>query len=445
MTGKSIAKQLILFVIPIWLGTFFQQLYNTMDAIFVGNFVGKTALAAVGGPSAQIVSLLINVFVELAAGSSVVIAQYFGANSGKEVGKAIHTAMSIAIIGGVLLTAAGLIFSPALLRGMKAEGEIYSLSVRFLSIYFCGTIFVTVYNLGSAVLRALGDSKHPFYFLVCGCITNIALDFVLIYWVRMGVAGAAVATVISQALTAGLVVRELCRLPDEYKLHFKRISIHPRILRSMLQIGIPESMQSILYSVSNILIQGNIDGFGTDTIAAMSAYSKVDMFFWMTMDAFGIAITTMSGQFYGAGKIKGVKMSVKSGLLICGGVAVVLSAALLLGGRALFGLFTTDVNVIAIGLQIQHLLVPFYFIFFFVVVLTGALRGMGYSFVPMLITLVGICLLRVVWLYVVVPLNPVLATTLISYPVTWVLTAMVFILYYRRTIKAESRLERIET
>jgi len=445
MTGKSIAKQLILFVIPIWLGTFFQQLYNTMDAIFVGNFVGKTALAAVGGPSAQIVSLLINVFVELAAGSSVVIAQYFGANSGKEVGKAIHTAMSIAIIGGVLLTAAGLIFSPALLRGMKAEGEIYSLSVRFLSIYFCGTIFVTVYNLGSAVLRALGDSKHPFYFLVCGCITNIALDFVLIYWVRMGVAGAAVATVISQALTAGLVVRELCRLPDEYKLHFKRISIYPRILRSMLQIGIPESMQSILYSVSNILIQGNIDGFGTDTIAAMSAYSKVDMFFWMTMDAFGIAITTMSGQFYGAGKIKGVKMSVKSGLLICGGVAVVLSAALLLGGRALFGLFTTDVNVIAIGLQIQHLLVPFYFIFFFVVVLTGALRGMGYSFVPMLITLVGICLLRVVWLYVVVPLNPVLATTLISYPVTWVLTAMVFILYYRRTIKAESRLERIET
>ena len=261
MTGKSIAKQLILFVIPIWLGTFFQQLYNTMDAIFVGNFVGKTALAAVGGPSAQIVSLLINVFVELAAGSSVVIAQYFGANSGKEVGKAIHTAMSIAIIGGVLLTAAGLIFSPALLRGMKAEGEIYSLSVRFLSIYFCGTIFVTVYNLGSAVLRALGDSKHPFYFLVCGCITNIALDFVLIYWVRLGVAGAAIATVISQALTAGLVVRELCRRPDEYKLHFKKISIHPHILKSMLQIGIPESMQSILYSVSNILIQGNIDGF----------------------------------------------------------------------------------------------------------------------------------------------------------------------------------------
>ena len=445
MTGKSIAKQLILFVIPIWLGTFFQQLYNTMDAIFVGNFVGKTALAAVGGPSAQIVSLLINVFVELAAGSSVVIAQYFGANSGKEVGKAIHTAMSIAIIGGVLLTAAGLIFSPALLRGMKAEGEIYSLSVRFLSIYFCGTIFVTVYNLGSAVLRALGDSKHPFYFLVCGCITNIALDFVLIYWVRMGVAGAAVATVISQALTAGLVVRELCRLPDEYKLHFKKISIHPHILKSMLQIGIPETMQSILYSVSNILIQGNIDGFGTNTIAAMSAYSKVDMFFWMTMDAFGIAITTMSGQFYGAGKIKGVKMSVRSGLLICGGVAVVLSAALLLGGRVLFGLFTTDVNVIAIGLQIQHLLIPFYFIFFFVIVLTGALRGMGYSFVPMLITLVGICLLRVIWLYVVVPLNPVLTTTLISYPVTWVLTAIAFIIYYRKTIKAESRLERVET
>ncbi len=444
MTGKSIAKQLLMFVIPIWMGTFFQQLYNTADAIFVGNVVGKTALAAVGGPSAQIVTLFINFFVELAAGSSVVIAQYFGANNDKEVGKAIHTAMSIALLGGILLTAVGLIFSPMLLKGMDAEGEIYSLSIKFLSIYFCGTIFVTVYNLGSAVLRALGDSKHPFYFLVCGCITNIALDFLLIYCMHIGVAGAAVATIASQALTAGLVVRELCRLPGEYKLHLRKIAIHPHIIKNMFRIGIPEAMQSILYSVSNILIQGTIDGFGTDTIAAMTAYGKVDLFFWMTMDAFGMAITTMSGQFYGAGKISGIKKSVKSCLLICAGIAVVMSGALLLGGRVLFGMFTTDANVIAIGLHIQHLLVPFYGIFFCVLVLTGALRGMGHSFVPMLITLVGICLLRVVWLYTVVPLSPVLTTTLLSYPITWVLTALAFIVYYRRTIKVESRLECVE-
>jgi len=441
LTGKSIAKQLLLFVIPIWLGTFFQQLYNTADAIFVGNFVGKAALAAVGGPSAQIVTLLINVFVDLAAGSSVIISQYFGAHSDREAGKAIHTAMSIALIGGIVLTAAGLIFSPMLLRAMNAEGEIYTLSVKFLSIYFSGTIFLTVYNLGSAVLRALGDSKHPFYFLVCGCISNIVLDFVLIYWAHMGVAGAATATVISQALAAGLVVRELRRLPGEYKLYLRKITIYPRILRNMFKIGIPEAMQSILYSISNILIQANIDGFGTDTIAAMTAYGKVDMFFWMTMDAFGMAITTMAGQFYGAGRVSGVKKSVRICLIICTGAALVLSAALLLGGRVLFSMFTTDLNVVAIGLQVQHMLVPFYFIFFCVVVLSGALRGMGHSFVPMLITLVGICLLRIVWLYTIVPINPVLTTTLFSYPVTWSLTALAFVVYYRRIIKIESRLE----
>ena len=409
--------------------------------MFVGNFVGKAALAAVGGPTAQIVSLLIGVFVELAAGCSVIIAQYFGANSGKKVGKAIHTAMAIALICGVLVTAAGLIFTPALLRSMDVQGDVYKMSLTYLNIYFSGAIFITVYNLGASVLRALGDSKRPFYFLVVGCLTNIGLDYVLIYWFNMGVAGAAIATVFSQAVTAVLIVRALCTLPEDQRLHFKEIRLHRHILKRMLRIGVPESMQQVMYSISNILIQTNIDGFGTNTIAAMSAYSKVDVFFWMTLESFGIAITAMSGQYYGAGNIKSLKKSVRICLLMLVAVSIVLGALLLVFGRTLFGLFTNDPNVIAIGLDIQRLLVPCYIVFIFVIVMAGALRGMGHAFVPMLITLVGICLLRVLWLYLVVPTNPVLMTTLICYPVTWSMTSAAFIVYYRKIIKSEERLK----
>lgn len=385
-------------------------------------------------------NLLIGVFVELAAGCSVIIAQYFGANSGKNVGKAIHTAMAIALICGVVITAAGLIFTPALLRSMNVHGDVYEMSRTFLNIYFSGTIFITVYNLGASVLRALGDSKRPFYFLVIGCLTNIVLDFVLICWFHMGVAGAAIATVFSQALTATLIVRTLCRLPEEQRLHFKKIRLHGYTLKRMLRIGVPEAMQAVLYSISNILIQTNIDGFGTNTIAAMSAYSKVDVFFWMTLESFGIAITAISGQYYGAGKLSNIKKSVKICLLMLVAVSIVLGSLLLVFGRTLFGLFTDNPNVLSIGLDIQHLLVPCYIVFIFVIVLAGALRGMGYSFVPMLITLVGICLLRVVWIYVVVPINPVLMTTLISYPITWALTSAAFIVYYRKKMKAETLL-----
>ncbi|MFB0921376.1 MAG: MATE family efflux transporter, partial [Oscillospiraceae bacterium] len=283
-SGKSIAKQLILFVIPIWLGSFFQQLYNAADAMFVGRFVGKAALAAVGGPTSQIVNLLVGVFVELAAGSSVIIAQYFGAQNEKKAGRAIHTAMAVALICGVIITAAGLIFSPLLLRSMDVEGDVYEMANAYLRIYFSGTLFITIYNMGSSALRALGDSKRPFYYLVTGCLTNIALDYILIRWANWGVVGAAVATVFSEGLSTVLIIRALCRLPNEHRLYFRKITIHKDTLIRMLSIGVPEGMQQVLYSISNILIQTNIDGFGTDAIAGMSAYSKVDAFFWLTLE-----------------------------------------------------------------------------------------------------------------------------------------------------------------
>ena len=441
LSTRSIATQIIRFVIPIWLGSFFQQLYNMADAMFVGNYVGKEALAAVGGPCAQISTLMVYFFVDLAAGCSVVIAQYFGARDEKQVGRAIHTAMAIAFTGGIALIFFGFLFSPALMRSMGATGKIYEYGITFLYIYFCGMPFVTVYNLGSSTLRALGDSKSPFYALVSGCVTNIFLDWLLIAVFGWGVAGAAIATTISEGLSMALILRCLCRLPEPYRLHFRRIGIRRGIVGNMLRIGIPEATQTTLYSISNILIQANIDGFGTNAIAAMSAYSKVDSFCMLTLDSFGVAITAISGQYYGAGKVEGVKRSVRVCLIFSAVAMAVMGGLLLLLGPMLFHMFTKDAEVIALALTIQRLLVPLYLTFIFVMILAGALRGMGYSFVPMFITLVGICIVRVIWLYTVVPMRPVLMTTIISYPVTWSITSIVFIFYYRYKIKQELQLK----
>ena len=427
-------------MIPIWLGALIQQFYNMADAMFVGNYVGKAALAAVGGPCAQITTLMVCFFVDLAAGCSVVVAQYFGARDEKNVGRALHTAMGIALIGGFALIGFGIAFTPALMHAMKATGEIYSYGITYLHIYFGGMFFVTFYNLGSSTLRALGDSKSPFYALVAGCLTNIFLDWLFIAVFGFGVAGAAAATIISEGLSCVFILRSLSRLPEAYRLRFKRIGIRKGIIGSMLQIGVPEATQTVLYSITNIMIQTNIDAFGTNAIAAMSAYSKVDAFCWVTLDSFGVAITAISGQYYGAGKVGGVKRSVNVCLVLTAVSMIVIGGALLLFGPQLFTLFTKDPAVIKIALQIQRLLVPFYLSFIFVVVLAGALRGMGYSLVPMFITLVGICIVRVIWLLTVVPLRPELMTTIWSYPVTWSITSVAFLIYYRQKMRQECRL-----
>lgn len=436
-SGKRLARQLLLFVIPIWLGVFFQQLYNMADAVFVGRYVGKEALAAVGGPTGQVVSLLIGVFVELSAGASVIIAQYFGAENPEKTRESIHTAAALALICGLVITLAGFVFTPMLLRGMKAEGEVFELSLAYLRIYFGGTVFITAYNMGSSILRAIGDSKRPFYFLLVGCLTNIVLDYILIVWLRMGVAGAAIATVFSQALSALLILRALMRLPEEYRLNLREIGLRLGIFKRMMSIGVPESMQQVLYSTSNILIQANIDSYGTDSIAAMSAYSKADILLWMTLESFGIAITALTGRLYGAGDVKGIKKMVKICLWMIFGIALVLAALMLVAAPLLMRLFTDDTEVIRIGIQVQRLLVPTFILFIPVLILGGALRGMGHALVPMVITFVGICLVRLIWIYTVVPLKPELMTTITSYPITWGLTSLAFLIYYRRTIRRE--------
>ena len=430
LTEGVIWKQLLLFFFPIVLGTFFQQLYNTADVVVVGQFVGKEALAAVGGSSGQIVNFVVGFFVGLSSGATVIIAQFYGAHDREELNKTLHTALAFSIAGGLLITVLGIVLAPSLLRMMNTPEEIIPDSVAYLRIYFSGILFVFIYNIGSGILRAVGDSKRPLYFLIVCCIINIVLDVVFVAGFGMGVAGAALATLIAQAVSAVLVIWALARSKDIFRMEVKRIRFHARPLRMILWIGLPAGLQSVLYSLSNIVIQTSLNAFGTDTMAAWSSLGKLDAFYWMVSSAFGIAITTFVGQCYGAGKYKRMRKSVR----VCFGMAMVtailISALLLLFGKYVFRVFTGDQEVIRIGVQMLNMMAPSYFIYVFIEIFSGALRGRGDVIIPMILTCGGVCGLRVLWIMLAVPVSPSIFTIILSYPITWVVTAILFIIYY---------------
>lgn len=432
ITEGVIWKQLLLFFFPILLGTFFQQLYNTADAIIVGKFVGKQALAAVGGTTSTLINLLVGFFVGLSSGASVIISQYFGARKQEEVSRAVHTAMAFAVIGGAALTALGIALSETILRMMDTPDEVLVYAVPYIRIYFAGMIPSLIYNIGSGILRAVGDSRRPMIFLICAAMTNIVLDVVLVMGFGLGVEGAALATIFSQAVSGVLVVMTLCRSPQMFRLRFRKIRLYGDMLFRIVQIGLPAGLQSVMYSLSNIIIQASVNGFGTDVMAAWTAYSKVDGLFWITVSAFGAAITTFAGQNFGAQQYERLKKSVRVCLGMCSGLTVVLSALLMLMGRVLLGLFTDDMQVLETGFEIMKVIVPTYITYIFIEILSGAMRGAGDSLVPTVLTLTGICLIRVFWVGVIVPRYHQLNTLMISYPLTWVITSTMFIIYYLR-------------
>ena len=430
ITEGVIWKQLLRFFFPILLGTFFQQLYNTVDAVIVGNFVSKEALAAVGGSTAQLINLLIGFFTGLASGGSVIISQFYGAGRRKDTSHAVHTLICLGLMVSVLFTIIGIVFAEPALRAMAVPESIMVYSVTYTRIYFGGITFTVLYNIGSAILRSIGDSKRPLYFLIVCCLANVALDLIFVVWLDMEVAGAAIATVICQVISVILTFAALMRTTDCYRVVIRWLRIDWRLLKSMLRIGLPVGFQSTLYSISNILIQSTVNGFGTDTIAGWTAYGKVDSLFWMMSNALGIAITTFVGQNFGAGKYDRVRKSVNIALVMGVGMAAVLSAFLLLTRHFTLGLFTSDQNVINLGAQMMVYMATFYVTYVPIEIFSGAIKGAGDSVAPMVITLIGVCVLRVAWVLIVVPIWHNLFTLSISYPVSWVITSLIFIIYY---------------
>lgn len=432
ITEGVIWKQLLFFFFPILFGTFFQQLYNTTDAVIVGNFVGKEALAAVGGPAATLINLLIGFFTGLSSGATVIISQYYGAKKQEDVRRTVHTAIALSVAGGAAIMVLGFLFSGAALRAMNTPEEILSLSVVYMRIYFIGVIPSLIYNMGSGILRAVGDSKRPLYFLILSCVANIVLDILFVTVLKMGVVGVAVATALSQVFSALLVTAALMRTKDSYRLYMKEIRFSPELLHKIIRIGLPAGIQSTMYSASNLIIQSSINSFGTDTIAAWTAYGKIDGIFWMIMGAYGVAITTFAGQNFGAGKYDRIKKSVRICLGMAAFTSVLLSVIVLTGGSLFFHLFTDDPDVVSIGLGMMRVISPSYVTYICIEILGGTTRGCGDAVLPMLMTCVGICVLRVVWVLVVVPMRPEMSTVAFSYPLTWSATSLLFIVYYLR-------------
>lgn len=430
ITEGVIWKQLLVFFFPIMIGTFFQQLYNTIDTVVVGQFVGTEALASVGGSAAQMINLVVGFFTGLSSGASVIIAQYYGARDEKFVRQGIHNAYAIAVVGGVLLSILGIVLAPSMLTMMNTPSEIIYDSTVYLRVYFSGLIFTFVYNIGSSILRAIGDSRTPLYILIACCLVNIILDLVFVVLLHEGVFGVALATLLAQAFSAVLVTMKLMRSEGMLQLKLTKIRFYRTACISQIKLGIPTGIEAILFAITNIAIQASLNSFGTDTTAAWSAYGKLDAIFWMINTAFGISITTFVGQNYGAGKTERIKKSVR----VCLGMelvtAFVMVVFLIITREFLFRMFTSDADVIQIGSDMLVLITPWYIVYVFIEILAGALRGIGDVIVPVIITLVGICVLRIVWLAVALKVSPTISAIIFSYPVTWILTAVIFIGYY---------------
>lgn len=352
LTEGKIWKQLLMFCIPIMLGTLFQQLYNAADVIVVGQFVGTDAIASVGGSSGIIVNLVVGLFVGLSSGVTVIISKFYGEKDDTKIQKGIQTTVTLAFAGGMLFTVAGILLTPGMLRILNTPAIIMTSSSKYLYIYFSGILFVFIYNVGSAVLRALGDSRRPLYYLIICCVMNIFLDVILVVWADLGVSGVAIATVTAQAISAALTLRSLHKLESEICSKSHIYKMDKQILGEILWIGFPAALQSVMNSLSGMVMTFAINGLGTVAMAGNTSYAKLDQIFWMISTAFSVTTATFVGQNMGAGKLQrmksGVRVCLKLNLLLSG----ILSIFFLVFGNSLFYLFTKDEDVIISGMFI---------------------------------------------------------------------------------------------
>ena len=359
ITEGCIWKGMLLFALPIMLGSLLQQLYNTADAVIVGRALGKAALASVGGSSARISNLLVNAFVALSSGASVIVAQHFGARDTQRVRRSVCTAMLLSVVCGLILTIVGVTSARQLLMWMQTTPETLDASASYLRIFFLGMVPTMLYNMGSGILRAMGDSKRPLYYLFVCVVANIALDLLFVIVFQWGIEGAAAATALSQVVCAALVVRALRRLPEEQRLLYDREELDRGILRRMLHVGIPAALQSSMYGIANIVLQVGINMLGTDSMAGWTAFNKFDDYYWPISNAIGIAVMTYVGQNFGAGDRERVHESIHKGLLIHLTTSALFSVIIFSGRYPMMHLFVgDDPTVIAIGAQVTALIAP---------------------------------------------------------------------------------------
>lgn len=430
MTEGVIWKQILLFALPLMAGNLFQQLYNTVDSIIVGNFVGKEALAAVGsvGP---IMNSLIGFFMGLSTGAGVVISQYYGAKKEDRVQRAVHSMLLMTIFLCLVVTIAGILLCPAMLKLMQTPDDVYVQAEEYLAIYFAGVSGLMIYNMGSGILRAVGDSKRPLYFLIFSACTNTVLDIVFVAGLHMGIAGAAWATVIAQCLSALLILLTLSRASGAYRIVWRKLRMDWTILRQIIRIGFPAAIQMMITSISNIFVQSYINVFGSSVMAGWSAYSKIDMFMMMPMQSVSLSATTFVGQNLGAGKIRRAKNGTRTSLLLAMAVTVIIMIPLLIFAPWMVRMFNGDSAVISYGTLFIRLLSPFYVLCCVNQVYASSLRGAGDSKAPMIIMLLSFVVFRQIYLFAASRLFGTIIPVAFGYPAGWVLCSLLIYLYYR--------------
>ncbi|MDE6641669.1 MAG: MATE family efflux transporter [Acetatifactor sp.] len=435
MCNGPLAGKILLFYFPLMLSGILQLLFNAADIAVAGRFAGNEALAAVGSTS-SLTNLLVNLFIGLSVGANVLVARFYGAGKTDELKSMVQTAVATSVIGGVILVFLGFFVSKPALTLMGTPTDVIAHSVLYMRIYFAGMPFMMAYNFGAAVLRAVGDTRRPLYYLLIAGVVNVLLNLLFVIVFQMGVAGVAVATVISQAISAFLVLRCLIKSDSVYRLELKGIRIAADKLVKMIQIGVPAGLQGALFSISNVLIQSSVNSFGKIAMAGNTAGSNLEGFVYTAMNAFHQAAISFCGQNYGAMKYKRVAKS----LFICLGFVTVVGLAMGSGAYLFAGtllkLYSPDAEVIGYGiLRMSYICIP-YCLCGMMDVMVGGLRGMGYSIMPMIVSLTGACLFRVVWIYTVFQQHRTLPCLYISYPISWGLTFLVhlacFAVVYRR-------------
>ncbi len=440
-------RQILLYFFPLLLSSFFQQLYNTADAMIVGQAAGKQALSAVGGSAGSVVGIFIMFYIGFSGGAAVLAAQFFGAENSTALQSSIRKSLSLSFLMGLAGTLVCFFFASSILTVMNTPADIMAPSLWYLKIAAFGMLPNSLYNMGASILRAVGDVRRPLFILIFTCLSNIGLDLLFVASLGMGASGAALATVLCQFLSACLVLWFLRPfLAGGRRILFTKVisktgkpmeEIHHRHSRSpenltgrILQMGLPLGFSEVMYTFANVVLMSVVNGFGTDTVAAYAAYGKIDAIFWMIVGSFGVAITTFVGQNIGAGRWDRVMQSIRDCALMMFLTLGIVIALLYTGAEFMQSLFITDPDVILIGVRMMHFLMPFYFLYIPIEILFGALRGMGDSLLPTLITFFGVCVLRSAWGIFIVPLHHTVNMVLLGFPVTWIVSDLAFAIYF---------------
>lgn len=431
MCSGSIAKKMIAFAVPLMLSGLLQLLFNAADIIVVGNFAGDESLAAVGSTS-TLINLMTNLFIGVSVGANVLSANYFAASKDDELSKTVHTAMTISIISGLALTVVGFIFAPSVLKLMKTPDEVIGLASIYLRTYFCGMTAVMVYNFGSAILRAIGDTQRSLYFLFLAGIVNIVLNLIFVIVFNWGVFGVGLATVISQVISATLVFICLLKEKSAIRVDIKKLRIDSHKMLRMLQIGLPAGIQGMLFSLANVVIQSSVNLFGTTVIAGNSASSNVEGFAFTSMNAFHQAAVSFTSQNAGARKTERINKILYTALAYVFTVGVIFCAIYLLFDRELISLYTNSDAVVDAGVKRLTIIACSYMVCGMMDVVVGSLRGLGYSFMPMLVSLIGVCALRIIWIATVfkIPEYHTIETIYYTYPISWAITLCAHLICY---------------